>query len=353
MLDLLASGQSEGRSGVAVEEEPGRLGQELGVGRRPARRGDVHRGILDPADEPSHSPFLPRIGSTMVDGEVRDRRAEGTSVGRGQSEGGSDDQMDKGRRPPTQCHLATPVPATHGPRPPRRRPASDRGDEVRCTQRAHRRQGGGRHGHRHGHRHGRERKGRSRAASDRVAGRRWPPKTATANRQSSQVATAEPAMSRSADQRRPRPASSTKAAIVPTDATHQMVETSQRDPLGGEARVVATACSVFELALVASQQSSTPTAAAPSRTPSVPLRRRRPSPTGEEDGPPGAPRTGRPRPSHGSRHTPRPGVNRPITISRPRIRRSGRHRRRRCHRRPPPASNRLRRWCQPCPPPAR
>ena len=61
--------------------------------------------------------------------------------------------------------------------------------------------------------------------------------------------------------------------MVPTEATHQMVETSHRIPSGGEDREVAMACSVFELALVASQQTNTATTAAPRRKASDPRRR--------------------------------------------------------------------------------
>ena len=99
-------------------------------------------------------------------------------------------------------------------------------------------------------------------------------------RQTNQVATADRATSRRADHRRPRTAKRTRMAMRPAEVAHQSVVTSQRSPSGGEDRVVAMVCSAWESAWVTSQQTRTPMAARPTRTASVPRRRRRPSPTG-------------------------------------------------------------------------
>ena len=100
------------------------------------------------------------------------------------------------------------------------------------------------------------------------------------------------AMSRTADHRRDDQGQDAMTPISPTEAAHQRATISQRTPSGGEARVVATACSAFELARVTNQhtQDDERGEAEPDRVaappPGLPVAHR-----GEEDGPPGRARS--------------------------------------------------------------
>ena len=58
VLDLLAAGQGQCRSGIAVEEETGRLGQQLGIGRVTAVDRHIDLAAVDRPGEPADTPLL-------------------------------------------------------------------------------------------------------------------------------------------------------------------------------------------------------------------------------------------------------------------------------------------------------
>ena len=62
VLDLLAAGKGQGRARIAVEEEAGRLGQQLGVGCIPPVDRHVDLASRRPAGEPTHAPLLIGVG---------------------------------------------------------------------------------------------------------------------------------------------------------------------------------------------------------------------------------------------------------------------------------------------------
>ena len=62
VLDLLTAGEGQRRPGIAVEEEAGRLGQQLGVGRVTPVDRDIDGAMAEPSREPAHAPLLNRDG---------------------------------------------------------------------------------------------------------------------------------------------------------------------------------------------------------------------------------------------------------------------------------------------------
>ena len=89
MLDLLAAGQGQGRPRVAVEEEAGRLGQELGVGGVPPVDRNVDLTPVEAPGEPAHAPLLVRRRRDVLGVDVQVGEQEEHLVGRGQAEGGA------------------------------------------------------------------------------------------------------------------------------------------------------------------------------------------------------------------------------------------------------------------------
>ena len=88
VLDLLATGQGQGGSGVAVEEEPGRLGQQLGVGGVPAVDRHVDLARRRPTGEPADAPLLVGGRAPQSAARCRGRRQQDRHlVGRREPEG--------------------------------------------------------------------------------------------------------------------------------------------------------------------------------------------------------------------------------------------------------------------------
>ena len=102
MFDLLTTGQRKGRPGVAVEEEPKGLRQELGIRCIASVDRDVQDGGARSPREAADAPFLARRR-----GDRRGRNVEvlqkGQDLGHGrQSDRRTEDQADGGGTPPPE-----------------------------------------------------------------------------------------------------------------------------------------------------------------------------------------------------------------------------------------------------------
>ena len=235
VLDLLATGQRQGRSGVPVEQVAGRLGQQLGVRGVPPVHRDVDRRPVDEAAEPADTPLLFRSGRHIDGTRSRGHRTRTPDlVGRGQSRAVSRTRVDHGGRPPTHGqaghdrhrqarsvdhgghrqqddgHLEGPL-----------QPSAEIG-QRRC----HHADGGGHPGH------------RKRQVEVLVRGGGRP--ATSAPEHSLATHTDQPrGQARQPHVPDGRPPAghqrqTATRAMIPSDASHQMVETSHRTPLGGE-----------------------------------------------------------------------------------------------------------------------
>ena len=129
--------------------------------------------------------------------------------------------------------------------------------------------GGGGHADRRGHPGHRKRQVEVRGAKASAAGRRWnPSSTASDDAERARHPAPESPMSRMADHRREHQGQNgDRRRSSPKEPTHQIGRHQPPDPSGADAMVVAMVCSVFELARVTSQHSTTANTARPRRIP--------------------------------------------------------------------------------------
>ena len=104
VLDLLASGQGQGRTGVPVEEEPDRLGQQLGIGGVPPVDRHVDLIAVEEAGEPGHPPLLIGDGHHGPGHDAEVTEEDHHLVGRRQPEWRTHHQVDQSGDSPTQHH---------------------------------------------------------------------------------------------------------------------------------------------------------------------------------------------------------------------------------------------------------
>lgn len=101
MLDLLTPSEAQRRSGVAIEEEPNRLCEELGLGVvAPVHRYFGRLPVDDPG-EPTDAPLLVRVGCHTVDPYPETLEQDRQLVSRRKPQWRAHDEMDDRDRPPT------------------------------------------------------------------------------------------------------------------------------------------------------------------------------------------------------------------------------------------------------------
>ena len=106
MFHLLSAGQGQCRSGVAVEQETGRLGQQLGIGCVTSVDRDIDLAPVDQRGETPDPPLLVGIGDDGLGGDAEVTQQDLHLIGRREAQRRTDDEVDDGGHTPAQSQAA-------------------------------------------------------------------------------------------------------------------------------------------------------------------------------------------------------------------------------------------------------